>query len=182
MGSKVLRVFGPTYDVLYLIFLLLLPVSRTSPTSRTSLDRPVFSRASCSSTVRSLQTDTGRHDNSEPTLKLPGSVHGSARFVPPSHRFGSRSSSFAAAPAKTQNRTAIDSCVRSIWGPSSEQLDSPATSAPPRPEQPTTDGGSRRVDARKTELFRKKWAIQMFSCKNWTFQWIIVLNMLFMRV
>lgn len=116
MGSKVLRVFGPTYDVLYLIFLLLLPVSRTSPTSRTSLDRPVFSRASCSSTARNLQTDTGRHDNNEPPLKPPGSVHGSVCFVPPSHRFGSRSSSFAAAPAKTQNRTAIDSCVRSICG------------------------------------------------------------------
>lgn len=116
MGCKVLRFFGPTYDVLYLIFLLLLPVSRTSPTSRTSLDRPVFSRASCSSTVRNLQTDTGRQDNNEPTSKLPGSVHGSARFVPPSHRFGSRSSSFAAAPAKTQNKTATDSCVRSICG------------------------------------------------------------------
>lgn len=114
MGCKVLRFVGPTYDVLYLIFLLLLPVSRTSPTSRTSLDRPVLSRASCSSTVRNLQTGTGRHDSNEATLKLPGSVHGSARFVPPSHRFGSRSSSFAAAPAKTQNKTAIDSCVRSI--------------------------------------------------------------------
>lgn len=52
-----------TYDVLYLIFLLLLPVSRTSPTSRTSFDRPVFSRASCSSTVRNLQTGTGKQKN-----------------------------------------------------------------------------------------------------------------------
>ncbi|PWA28862.1 hypothetical protein CCH79_00012930, partial [Gambusia affinis] len=39
------------YEVLYLIFRLLLPVSSTSPTSRTSLERPVFSRASCSSIV-----------------------------------------------------------------------------------------------------------------------------------
>lgn len=52
-----------TYEVLYFIFLLRLPVSSTSPTSRTSLERPVFSRASCSSTVRNLHTDrrnTGR--------------------------------------------------------------------------------------------------------------------------
>lgn len=46
-----------TYEVLYLIFRLLLPVSSTSPNSRTSLERPVFSRASCSSIVRNLHTD-----------------------------------------------------------------------------------------------------------------------------
>lgn len=57
-----------TYDVLYLIFLLLLPVSRTSPTSMTSLDRPVFSRASCSSTVRNLQTGTGKQKKKTKTI------------------------------------------------------------------------------------------------------------------
>lgn len=49
--------FRDTYEVLYLIFFLLLPVPNTSPTSKTSRERAVFSRASCSSTVRNLHTD-----------------------------------------------------------------------------------------------------------------------------
>lgn len=55
--------------MLYLIFLLLFPVSRTSPTSRTSLDRPVFSSASCSSTVRNLHTDTERNKKNPELIK-----------------------------------------------------------------------------------------------------------------
>lgn len=138
--------------MLYLIFLLLLPVSRTSPTSRTSLDRPVFSSASCSSTVRNLQTDTRKEGNIELSAGTWGGHHRLSlpTSPPPSHLFGSRSSSFAAAPAKTQSKSTVDRLLRSICGQSCVGESSDANVSPhsphrphrqpPRPEQPMTDG------------------------------------------
>lgn len=143
--------------MLYLIFLLLLPVSRTSPTSRTSLDRPVFSSASCSSTVRNLQTDPRKDANNELSAET-GASTGS--LYPPSHLFGSRSSSFAAAPAKTQIKSTVASFLRSICGKScvggefwSQRFPHSPHRQPPRPEQPMTDG---RTPARPHSRNKKK--------------------------